>query len=216
MGVISNGTTLLDAGALDSGVATGSMVLLDTVTVTNAGNITFDGNVSVSGNVNIGGTTTIGGAVSDVVGDIYDPSERDTMFEQAYGSPEDPDSIAGTFGRAMGLVPKALKVMFNPSGRMDNFISSIKEGAITALQFVTDGAGMNDWIYNVKRDMYVTQKLKQDGYGDGKKVPSGRVKELENEYETAIPNDTDRYGYTLDRDEVPFSEYIRSYRGANK
>tara|TARA_A100001391_G_scaffold135654_1_gene94349 strand:- start:25 stop:4458 length:4434 start_codon:yes stop_codon:yes gene_type:complete len=161
-------------------------------------------------------TETIGGAVSDVVGDIYDPSERDTMFEQAYGSPEDPDSIAGTLGRAMGLVPKALKVMFNPSGRMDNFISSIKEGAITALQFVTDGAGMNDWIYNVKRDMYVTQKLKQDGYGDGKKVPSGRVKELENEYETAIPNDTDRYGYTLDRDEVPFSEYIRSYRGANK
>lgn len=46
MGVISNGTTLLDAGALDSGVATGSMVLLDTVTVTNAGNITFDGSLA--------------------------------------------------------------------------------------------------------------------------------------------------------------------------
>ena len=28
MGVISNGTTLLDAGALDSGVATGAMTLL--------------------------------------------------------------------------------------------------------------------------------------------------------------------------------------------
>jgi len=46
MGVISNGTTLLDAGALDSGVATGSMVLVDTVTVTNAGNITFDGSLA--------------------------------------------------------------------------------------------------------------------------------------------------------------------------
>ena len=46
MGVISNGTTLLDAGAIDSGVATGSMVLIDTVTVTNAGNITFDGSLA--------------------------------------------------------------------------------------------------------------------------------------------------------------------------
>ena len=32
MGVISNGTTLLDAGALDSGVATGAMTLLSTST----------------------------------------------------------------------------------------------------------------------------------------------------------------------------------------
>ena len=36
MGVISNGTTLLDAGALDSGVATGSLVLLSTTTSSNA------------------------------------------------------------------------------------------------------------------------------------------------------------------------------------
>ena len=46
MGVISNGTTLLDAGAIDSGVPTGAMVLIDTVTVTNAGNITFDGSLA--------------------------------------------------------------------------------------------------------------------------------------------------------------------------
>ena len=30
MGVISNGTTLLDAGALDSGLATGSMTIIST------------------------------------------------------------------------------------------------------------------------------------------------------------------------------------------
>ena len=41
MGVISNGTTLLDAGALDSGVATGSMVLLSTQTASNSASITF-------------------------------------------------------------------------------------------------------------------------------------------------------------------------------
>ena len=55
--------------------------------------------------------------------------------------------------------------------------------------------------------MYVTQKLKQDGYGDGKKVPSGRVKELENEYETAIPNDTNRFGVPLD---MSFGDYIKN------
>ena len=32
MGVISNGTTLLDAGAIDSGIATGAMTLITTIT----------------------------------------------------------------------------------------------------------------------------------------------------------------------------------------
>ena len=41
MGVISNGTTLLDAGALDSGVATGAMILLSTATASSSANLTF-------------------------------------------------------------------------------------------------------------------------------------------------------------------------------
>ena len=41
MGVISNGTTLLDAGALDSGVATGAMTLLSTSTASSSANLTF-------------------------------------------------------------------------------------------------------------------------------------------------------------------------------
>ena len=39
MGLISNGTTLLDSGALDSGVATGSMVLLSTSTASSSATI---------------------------------------------------------------------------------------------------------------------------------------------------------------------------------
>ena len=39
MGVISNGTTLLDAGALDSGVAIGAMVLLSTATASSSATI---------------------------------------------------------------------------------------------------------------------------------------------------------------------------------
>ena len=41
MGVISNGTTLLDAGALDSGVATGDMVLIKTLTASSSSDLTF-------------------------------------------------------------------------------------------------------------------------------------------------------------------------------
>ena len=41
MGLISNGTTLLDAGALDSGVATGSMILLSTSTASSSSTIDF-------------------------------------------------------------------------------------------------------------------------------------------------------------------------------
>ena len=41
MGVISNGTTLLDAGALDSGVATGDMILIKTLTASSSANLTF-------------------------------------------------------------------------------------------------------------------------------------------------------------------------------
>ena len=48
MGVISNGTTLLDAGALDSGVATGSMTLIKTLTASSSGTLSFvDGASSV-------------------------------------------------------------------------------------------------------------------------------------------------------------------------
>ena len=41
MGVISNGTTLLDAGALDSGVATGAMILIKTLTASSSGTLSF-------------------------------------------------------------------------------------------------------------------------------------------------------------------------------
>ena len=41
MGLISAGTTLLDAGALDSGVATGAMTLIKTLTASSSGTLSF-------------------------------------------------------------------------------------------------------------------------------------------------------------------------------
>jgi len=48
MGLISNGTTLLDAGAIDSGIATGAMTLIKTLTASSSGTLSFvDGAASV-------------------------------------------------------------------------------------------------------------------------------------------------------------------------
>ena len=48
MGVISNGTTMLDAGAIDSGVPTGSMTLIKTLTASGSSTLSFvDGASSV-------------------------------------------------------------------------------------------------------------------------------------------------------------------------
>jgi hypothetical protein len=41
MGVISNGTTLLDAGAIDSGIPTGAMTLIKTLTASNSATLDF-------------------------------------------------------------------------------------------------------------------------------------------------------------------------------
>ena len=53
MGLISNGTTLLDAGALDSGVATGAMTLIKTLTASGSSTLSF---VDGASNVVLDGT----------------------------------------------------------------------------------------------------------------------------------------------------------------
>ena len=48
MAVVSNGTTIIDAGALGSGVATGAMTLIKTLTASNSSTLSFvDGSASV-------------------------------------------------------------------------------------------------------------------------------------------------------------------------
>jgi hypothetical protein len=46
MGIISNGTTLLDAGAIDSGIASGAMVLLSTLTASNSATLDFTSGIT--------------------------------------------------------------------------------------------------------------------------------------------------------------------------
>ena len=89
-----------------------------------------------------------------------------------------------------------------------SMFNSLKDTAVSALNNVKDGFGLNDWIYNVKRDMYVSSKLKEKGYTGDRNVPKGLVEVLENEYESALPRTTDKYGQPLD---VGDTTYFTSY-----
>ena len=46
MAVISNGTTLLDAGAIDSGIATGAMTLISSITASNSSTMDFTSGIT--------------------------------------------------------------------------------------------------------------------------------------------------------------------------
>tara|TARA_B100001142_G_scaffold137210_2_gene138652 strand:- start:3000 stop:8552 length:5553 start_codon:yes stop_codon:yes gene_type:complete len=157
-------------------------------------------------------TETIGGAVADVAQDIYDPTKTDTVFENLYGSPEDPGTLAGATSDTIGILGEAINPLVEEAKNnklLGPMFDSIKEGAISALDTIKDGFGMNDWIYNVKRDMYVSTKLKEKGYnGKDIRIPSGLVSQLESEYEAGLPKVEDKYGRPLDvADSTNFPKY---------
>lgn len=164
-------------------------------------------------------TETIGGAVADVAENIYDPDKDDTFFENLYGSPADMtemdisllgktitvDNPQSPAAHASSVISNVVDYIINPlyegakSNKIINsMIESIKDGAISALRNVRDAAGMNDWIYDVKRDMFVTAALKERGFTGDRPIPPGLVRSLENEYESYVPKEVDKYGKPLD------------------
>lgn len=147
-------------------------------------------------------TETIGGAVVDVAENIYDPNKVDTTFEALYGSPEDSSTLAGAMSESFQVGREEIVNPLFEAAQSNRILKEIfgglKEGAISALETIRDGFGMNDWLYNVKRDMYVTSALKEQGYTDGKRIPPDLVKKIENEYESYVPKEVDKYGQSLD------------------
>ena len=111
MGVISNGTTLLDAGALDSGVATGATTLIKTLTASSSGTLSF---VHGASSVVLDGTykeyifkfINIHSGNNDVLFSVgfrdgstdYDASKTTTLFQAEH----DEDDGATSIGMAGG------------------------------------------------------------------------------------------------------------------
>lgn len=148
----------------------------------------------------VGSTTeTIGGSIAEVAMNVYDPSKEDTAFEATWGSPEDPRTLAGGVGNSVDIIKDPLVEVAKENPLLAGMFNSIKEGAISALSTVKNGLGLNEWVYNVKRDMYVSSALKEMGYDvKGKQIPKGLVQKLEGEYESYLPNNEDKYGRPLD------------------
>jgi len=108
MGVISNGTTLLDAGALDNGIATGAMTLIKTLTASNSANLQF---VDGSGGVVLDSTYSVyvfkfidtsirsdteklGFNVSIDTGSNYNIAKTSTAFRAHHGESDSPAALA--------------------------------------------------------------------------------------------------------------------------
>ena len=108
MGLISNGTTLLDAGALDSGVPTGSMTFIKTLTASSSGALSF---VHGTSSVVLDGTykeyvfkfNNIHSGNNDVLfqvgfrdgGSNYDASKVSTLFQSEHDE-DDGANVAPT------------------------------------------------------------------------------------------------------------------------
>tara|TARA_B110000285_G_scaffold221472_1_gene274487 strand:+ start:414 stop:1022 length:609 start_codon:yes stop_codon:yes gene_type:complete len=125
MGLISNGTTLLDAGATSSGVFSGNMVLLATTTLTsNAGVIDFT-NPAMSSTykeyvfkiINIhpeNDDVTFGFQVETGTGTQYTTATTSTMFRATHGEDGSSGGLAyltsGDLADNTGLKPLASSV----------------------------------------------------------------------------------------------------------
>lgn len=142
-------------------------------------------------------TETIGGAVADVADKIYDPNKEDTVFENLYGSPEDSGTLAGAasetmeIGKEFYIDPLIRAGKNNPI--INSMFTSFKDTGVAALNNIKDGLGMNDWIYNLKRDMFIAQDLKQNKITD-----PNYVTQLEKKYEINFPREIDKYGREID------------------
>ena len=101
MGLISNGTTLLDAGALDSGVPTGSMTLLSTATANNSSTITFNSGINSTYKEYIVKWFNVHPNSNDQQLTVnfrdgstaYDATKTTTYFRASHGENDDPASL---------------------------------------------------------------------------------------------------------------------------
>ena len=106
MGVISNGTTLLDAGAIDSGVATGAMTLLSTQTASSSANISFASGIDSTYKEYIIKFINVHPATDDVTFQVnfrdgstaYDATKTTTFFTAHHGEDDSPATLQYSTG----------------------------------------------------------------------------------------------------------------------
>ena len=107
MGVISNGTTLLDAGAIDSGIPTGAMTLLSTVTASSSATISFTSGIDSTYNSYVFKFIDIHPANNDVTFRFQGDTGTNTSYNQTitntfFGASHKEDNSAASLAYQTG------------------------------------------------------------------------------------------------------------------
>ena len=144
---------------------------------------------------------TIGGALGDTMY-RYEDVETNSVMEMLYGN-KNVQEATGLFGlniaypvvNAINAGKDAFKthIYDNNFLGIESLFTFLKPKAIEALKTVTDQAGLNDWVYNVKRDLIVDTLMKDNNVPYTKENVDFYTKY----YEENNPRTTDRYGNEL-------------------
>jgi len=144
---------------------------------------------------------TIGGALADTIS-RYEDDKSDSVMEMLYGNKNNPEAknlIGVNVAYPVTQTIEAGKDKFkeyvydNNIFGIKSIVEFIKPKAIEALKTVTDKAGLNDWVYNVKRDMIVQMIMQENNIPYTK----SNIDLYTKNYEEQNPKEIDRYGNEL-------------------
>ena len=119
MGVISNGTTMLDAGALDSGVATGAMTLITTTNISSGSStVTFNSSINSTYKEYQFHLTDIHGSNDNVYLQVnfrdgstaYDATKTSTLFRMYHFEDNSTGAVAYETGHDLAESTGVLKI----------------------------------------------------------------------------------------------------------
>jgi len=145
--------------------------------------------------------STIGGALADTMA-RYEDDTPDSVIEMMYGNKNNPEAkniLGVNVAYPVTQTIEAGKDKFREYVYDNNILGIksimefIKPRAIEKLKDVVDAAGLNDWVYEVKRDMTVEMLMKQNNVPYTKE----NIDIYTKSYEENNPKEVDRFGEAL-------------------
>jgi len=144
---------------------------------------------------------TIGGALADTMA-RYEDDTPDSVIEMLYGNKNNPEAKNVLGVNVAYPVTQSIEygkdkfreyVYDNNILGIKSIMEFIKPKAIEKLKDVVDAAGLNDWVYEVKRDMTVEMLMKQNNVPYTKE----NIDIYTKSYEENNPKEVDRFGEAL-------------------
>lgn len=144
---------------------------------------------------------TIGGAVVDTM-NRYEDDTSDSVIEMMYGNKNNPEvknllgvNVAYPVTQGVDYTKEKFKeyIYDNNVLGIQSIVEYIKPRAIEELKGIVNIAGLNDWVYKVKRDMVVEMLMKENSVPYTKE----NIDIYTKAYEENNPKEVDRFGKPL-------------------